>query len=48
MLETDYTTLESFVIYMCVEGDANIESPNKVYNLKMGETLLITSCVKHL
>jgi len=48
ILEKNYANLDSFVIYMCVEGDANIGSNNKIYNLKMGETLLIPACVKHV
>ncbi len=48
ILEKDYTNLDSFVIYMCVEGFTNIESNNKIYNLKTGETLLIPASLKHL
>lgn len=47
-LEKDYTNLDSFVIYICVEGEVNIESNNKIYNLKMGETLLIPACVNKI
>lgn len=47
-LEKDYSNLDSFVIYMCVEGDTNIERNNKIYNLKTGETLLIPASLKHL
>lgn len=44
----DYTNFDSFIIYMCVEGVANIECNSKIYNLKMGETLLIPANIKQL
>lgn len=47
-LEKDYTNLDSFVIYICVEGEVNIERNNKIYNLKMGETLLIPACINNI
>ncbi|SFC79851.1 type I phosphomannose isomerase catalytic subunit [Algibacter pectinivorans] len=36
----DYSKLDSFVIYMCVSGDFEIECNNKKYSLQMGETIL--------
>ena len=37
----DYSNIDSFVIYMCVEGALDVECDNKTYSLQMGETLLI-------
>lgn len=37
----DYSEIDSFVIYMCVEGKLDVEYDNKTYSLKMGETLLV-------
>lgn len=37
----DYTHLDSFVIYMCVEGTATITTGNYTEVLKMGETILL-------
>jgi mannose-6-phosphate isomerase len=48
MVEKEYTNLDSFVIYMCVEGVANIKSNNSVNNLITGETLLIPASIKNV
>lgn len=37
---------DSFVIYMCVEGNVAFEHENQHETLKMGETLLIPACIK--
>lgn len=37
----DLTERDSFVIYMCVEGNAEIDVNNMVFSLKLGETILI-------
>lgn len=39
--ERDYSQLDSFIIFMCVEGSAEITLNNKTESLKMGETVLI-------
>jgi len=48
LLEKDYTNLDSFVIYMCVEGEAKIESGSKTYSLNTGETILIPASIRDL
>lgn len=48
IIEKDYTNLDSFVIYMCVEGEAKIESGGKIFSLNAGETILIPACVEHV
>jgi len=41
-IEIDYSSLDSFVIYMCVEGKCSIETPNKdIIYLSKGKTILI-------
>lgn len=40
-LEKDYSNLDSFVIYMCVEGKAEISINDHSENLKKGQSLLI-------
>ena len=37
----DYAPLDSFVVYMCVEGEADVEAENTIVNLKKGDTVLI-------
>ncbi|WP_298494261.1 type I phosphomannose isomerase catalytic subunit [uncultured Algibacter sp.] len=44
----DYSKVDSFVIYMCVEGNLEVACGNKMYSLKMGETLLIPAIIKQL
>tara|TARA_R110002074_G_scaffold161733_1_gene319969 strand:- start:1574 stop:2176 length:603 start_codon:yes stop_codon:yes gene_type:complete len=48
-LDKDYSSLESFVIYICVEGEFNITFNENVYTLKLGETILlpaVLNCLK--
>ena len=47
-LEKDYTHLDSFVIYMCVEGELAIEYKNQKFDLKKGETIFIPACINKL
>lgn len=39
-------TQDSFVIYMCVEGKANLEVDGIVTEFSMGETVLIPACIE--
>jgi len=41
----DYSELGSFVIYICVEGSFEIVFNDKVYKVKMGETLLLPAII---
>lgn len=45
-LEKDYSNLDSFVIYMCVEGKAEISINDHSENLKKGQSLLIPASVE--
>ena len=40
-------THDSFIIYMCVEGDGQIDSNGKVVEIKKGETLLMPAALKN-
>lgn len=44
----DYSNLDSFVIYMCVEGEAVLESNGAKYQLNLGETMLIPACLNDI
>ena len=46
-IETDYSILDSFVVYMCVEGAVEIQMDNnEIELLKKGETILIPAIAK--
>ncbi len=47
-LAKDYTVIDSFVIYICVEGSLIIDCNNKLYILNIGETILIPATLNHL
>lgn len=47
-LEKNYANLDSFVIYMCVEGSCEIECYNKSYNIGIGETILLPACLEQV
>lgn len=38
---------DSFIIYMCVEGEAQIKTSNTKESIKMGETLLLPAAIHH-
>lgn len=44
-IDIDYSNTDSFVIYMCVEGELEIECHRSTYSLKMGETILIPAII---
>jgi mannose-6-phosphate isomerase len=45
-VKKDYSPLDSFVIYMCVEGHAEIKHYNTTYQLKLGATILLPASIK--
>lgn len=48
-IEKDYIELDSFVIYMCLEGTFNlVYEVDQVVKVKKGETILIPACLKNL
>ncbi|WP_025743774.1 type I phosphomannose isomerase catalytic subunit [Aquimarina pacifica] len=47
-LKRDYRGLDSFKIFMCVQGSGRIVVDDKVTAITFGETLLIPAMIKHL
>jgi len=47
-IAVNHTDKDSFVIYMCVEGEVEITYKNKKESLKMGETILVPASIKEL
>lgn len=47
-VEKDFNMIDSFVIYMCMEGEAGISYPVGVEKIKKGETILIPAEMKNL
>lgn len=45
-MEIDYSETDSFVIFMCVEGSAEIKIFNTVETIQIGETVLVPAIVK--
>ena len=48
IIQKDYSGLDSFVIYMCVEGQFDIDYGNGTVNVKKGETVLIPAELKNI
>ncbi|MHB0755745.1 type I phosphomannose isomerase catalytic subunit [Polaribacter sp. M15] len=44
----DYSEIDSFVIYMCVEGSLDLECNKQTYTIQQGETLLLPASLKHI
>lgn len=48
-VEKDYFDIDSFVIYMCLEGDFSVVyDDDKFVKVKKGETVLIPACFKNI
>ncbi len=47
-VKKDYSNLDSFVIYMCVEGDAVVTCNDKQFSLQVGQTMLIPAAVSSI
>ncbi len=48
-IEKDYIALDSFVIYMCLEGNFTlVYETDKTIQVRKGETVLIPACLKNL
>lgn len=45
-LQKDYSSLDSFVIYMCVGGALEISTANQSYSLSNGETILLPATIQ--
>ncbi|MDX2430365.1 MAG: hypothetical protein QNK35_05490 [Bacteroides sp.] len=48
-VEKDYNFIDSFVIYMCMEGNVDIQHPGGESEvLKKGDTIMIPAAIKEL
>ena len=45
-IDKDYIVIDSFVIYMCVEGTVSLISEETTYTINQGETLLLPASLK--
>jgi len=46
-IKRNYQELDSFVIYVCMEGEAEIMADGKGYSMKKGDSYLIPASIKH-
>ena len=44
-LQKDYSNLDSFVIYICVDGFLELKYDNEIFSLKKGETILLPASI---
>lgn len=47
-IEKDYSSIDSFVAYMCLEGETTVETEKNAVKIKKGETVMIPAEVKKL
>ena len=47
-LKKNYSSIDSFVIYMCVEGEMDLVCDDKEYKLAQGETILLPASINHV
>lgn len=47
-IRRDLSQIDSFIVYMCVDGVATLNSPNETIEISAGETILIPACIPHL
>lgn len=47
-VEKNYSSIDSFVILICVEGELSITSEGEIYALKKGETILLPSVLNEI
>lgn len=47
-MNKDYSQLDSFVIYLAVEGSFNLECEGVNYIVKQGETILLAACLNYI
>lgn len=47
-LEKNYSGIDSFVIYMCVEGEMDLTCDDTEYKLAQGETILLPASINHV
>ncbi|WP_188654099.1 type I phosphomannose isomerase catalytic subunit [Yeosuana aromativorans] len=45
IIQKDYSNLDSFVIYMCVEGTVVLNCNNQAFSLQVGQTMLLPAAI---
>jgi mannose-6-phosphate isomerase len=48
MIEKDYNKLDSFVIYICMEGKLQIKTESGSESFQKGETILIPASIENV
>lgn len=48
IIKKDYSSIDSFVIFMCVEGSLDLINTDEICTLKIGETLLLPASLKNI
>ena len=48
VVEKDYNQLDSFIIYICLEGDLQLETESGSESVKKGETILIPASIENV
>jgi mannose-6-phosphate isomerase len=48
VVSVNHQEKDSFVIYMCVEGNVTFQYENQTEKLKTGETILVPACIKNI
>jgi mannose-6-phosphate isomerase len=44
----DYSNLDSFVIYVCVEGEFTVKADGEEYPVKMGDSILLPKTISNV
>jgi mannose-6-phosphate isomerase len=47
-VKKDYSAIDSFVIYICVEGTLAINHKGEIYSLSQGETIMFPASITSL
>lgn len=47
-VEKDYNTLDSFVIYMCIEGELSLQTESGTETIQKGETVLVPASIENV
>lgn len=47
-VEKDYNQLDSFVIFICLEGEVTLETESGVENIRKGETVLLPASIENV
>lgn len=48
IIEKDYSQLDSFVIYICIEGELHVETESGNEKIKLGETILLPAAIENV